>query len=207
MLKVNHAVLLLCAGAVCLAVAACGGSSASGNLGGEKPVLALSKSTVMFAGIEGSSANPASASVDLTNTGTGSLSFIAASDSPWLAVTPSNGIAPQTLQISATIGSLTANTYTGHILVTAAGAQGSPATVTITFMIGAPAASTSPFWQQWGSNPAAYGHGSGRRAELSPVRSPMLFTIHLWIRKKRRTPQYLARRSDGARASADHGWQ
>ena len=136
----------------CLAASACG-SSVSGNLGGEKPVLALSKSTLMFAGIQGSSANPASASVDLTNTGTGSLSFITASDSPWLAVTPSNGIAPQTLQISAAIGSLTANTYTGHISVTAAGAQGSPGTITITFTVGSQTASTSPFWQQWGANP------------------------------------------------------
>jgi Viral BACON domain len=153
MSKISRSLVLLCLGAACLAASACGGSSASGNLGGEKSVLALSKSTVMFAGIEGSSANPASASVDLTNTGTGALSFITASDSPWLAVTPSNGIAPQTLQISATIGSLTPNTYTGHILVTAAGAQGSPASVTITFTIGATAASTSPFWQQWGSNP------------------------------------------------------
>jgi|HubBroStandDraft_6_1064221.scaffolds.fasta_scaffold19213_2 hypothetical protein len=153
MLKVNRTLFLLCAGAACFFVSACSGSSASGNLGGEKPVLALSKSTVTFAGIQGSSTNPASASVDLTNSGTGALSFITASDSPWVAVTPSNGIAPQTLQISATIGSLTPNTYTGHILVTAAGAQGSPATVTITFTIGATAASTSPFWQQWGSNP------------------------------------------------------
>jgi hypothetical protein len=153
MMKMNQTLVCLCAAAACLVLTACGGSSVSGNLGGEKPVLALSKTTLMFAGIQGSSANPASASVDLTNTGTGSLSFITASDSPWLAVTPSNGIAPQTLQISAAIGSLTANTYTGHISVTAAGAQGSPGTITITFTVGSQTASTSPFWQEWGANP------------------------------------------------------
>jgi hypothetical protein len=153
MLKVNHALVILCAGIVCLVVTGCKGSSAAGNLGGETPILALSKSTLTFAGIEGSSVNPSSATVDVTNTGTGALSFLTTSDSPWLSVTPTSGIAPQTLQISAAIGSLAAGTYTGHIAVTASGAQGSPGMITITFTVSAPTASTSPFWQQWGSNP------------------------------------------------------
>lgn len=152
MSKINHTLAILCLSSACLIAAGCGGSAA-GTLGGEKAVLAVSESTFTFAGVQGSSADPAPGSVNVTNTGAGALSFTTSSDSPWLTVEPASGIAPATLQISATIGSLTSDTYTGHVTVTATGAQGSPATVTITFSVGSQTASTSPFWQQWGSNP------------------------------------------------------
>ena len=153
MSKINHKLAILCLSAACFFATACGNSSGGGNTGGGNPDLALSESTLAFAGVQGSSADPAPASVNVTNSGTGALNFMASSDSPWLAVTPGNGLAPQSLQISATIGSLTPATYTGHVTVTATGAQGSPAMVTVTFTVGSQTASTSPFWQQWGSNP------------------------------------------------------
>ena len=163
MSKRNHKLVFLFLSAVCLFASACGNSSGNGNTGGGNPVLALSESTLTFAGVQGSSADPAPASVNVTNSGTGALNFTASTDSPWLAVTPGNGLAPQSLQISATIGSLTPATYTGHVTVTATGAQGSPAMVAVTFTVGSQIASTTPFWQQWGSNPAAHRHGPGSR--------------------------------------------
>ncbi len=42
--------------------------------------------------------------------------------------------------------------YTGHITVTAAGASGSPAVVTVTFVV-APTPSNAAFWGQWGADP------------------------------------------------------
>lgn len=78
--------------------------------------------------------------------------FTAASDSPWLSVAPTSGTAPQTLQVSAALGTLAANTYTGHITITASGVTGSPAVVTVTFLV-APQPSDAPFWAQWGANP------------------------------------------------------
>ncbi len=131
--------------------AACGGGSH--HLPAGKPVLVLSSGAVPFVAIQGSATNPAPASVDVTNTGTGTLTFTAASDQPWLTVTPTSGTAPQTLQISAAVGALAAGTFTGHVTVTDAGAQGSPAVVTVTFTVGTQTASNTPFWQQWGSNP------------------------------------------------------
>src|SRR5208337_911050 len=64
--------------------------------------------------------------------------FTTSSDSSWLFVTPAGGAAPQSLQVSAIVGTLTAGSYTGHITITAAGAQNSPAIVTVTFGVAAP---------------------------------------------------------------------
>jgi hypothetical protein len=96
--------------------------------------------------------NPTAASITVSNTGGGTLSFSAASDSPWLVVSPANGTAPQTLQISAVVGTLAASVNTGHITITAPGVTGSPATVTVGFLV-APPPSNAPFWAQWGANP------------------------------------------------------
>ena len=136
---------------LCVALAACGGGNGGGN--GGTPVLSLSSTAASFAAVQGSGANPAPASVNVTNTGMGTLGFTAASDQPWLTATPGNGSAPQALQISAAVGTLTPNTYTGHVTVTASGVQGSPAMVTVTFVVGAQQASATPFWPQWGGNP------------------------------------------------------
>jgi len=112
------------------------------------PVLAVSPTTLSFTALVGAP-NPAPASVNVTNTGTGTMSFSAATDVPWLTVTPGTGTAPQTLQVSAsTVGQeslpLTAGTYTGHVTITAAGAQGSPKVITVTLTITQPILSVAP---------------------------------------------------------------
>jgi hypothetical protein len=137
----------------CAVVFLCSGCGSSSGHSQNAAILTLSTPTASFAAVQSSGVNPAAASIDVTNSGTGTLAFTAASDSPWLTVTPASGTAPQTLQISAALGSMTANTYTGHITVTSTGAQGSPAVVTVTFTVGSQAASNTPFWPQWGSNP------------------------------------------------------
>ncbi len=124
----------------------------SGGSGTQPPVLSVAQSTATFNSAFGGS-NPAPVTINLTNTGGGTLMFSASSDSPWLSVTPGNGTAPQSLQLSAGLGTLTTASYTGHITITANGAQGSPATITATFNIGAPAPSNAPTWAQWGANP------------------------------------------------------
>ena len=104
------------------------------------PVLSVSPTAVPFAATLGGS-NPAPIAVNLTNTGSGTLSFTATSDSTWLAVSPGSGTAPQSLQLSASITGLAGGTYTGHITVTSTGAQGSPAVVTVTLTV-----SSAPTW-------------------------------------------------------------
>jgi hypothetical protein len=108
--------------------------SAYGLPAASSPILSISPSTLSFAAVQGG-ANPAPASLNVTNTGTGTLNFTTATDASWLSATPASGTAPQTLQVSAAVGSLTPATYTGHVTVTAAGAQNSPAVATITFTV------------------------------------------------------------------------
>ena len=101
------------------------------------PVLSVAPTVLSFSGTQGSSTNPGAGSLNITNSGNGSLAFSASSDSPWLSVTPVSGTAPQTLQVSVAIGTLAVGTYTGHITVTATGAQNSPASIAVTFNVAA----------------------------------------------------------------------
>ena len=134
---------------LCAALAACGGGG--GKSGSQ--ILTLSQTTLSFSALFGIANDPVPAMVSVTNTGTGgALNFTATSDSSWLTVAPASGTTPGTLTITAVLGSLAVGTYTGHVTVTATGAQGSPATITVTFMVN-PQAANTPFWPQWGSNP------------------------------------------------------
>ncbi len=98
------------------------------------PVLSVTPANLSFAATTGGAA-PAARTLSVTNTGTGALSFTAADDAPWLSVTPASGSAPQTLQVSAATGSLTAGTYNASVTVTSAGTQGSPAAIPVTFTV------------------------------------------------------------------------
>lgn len=98
------------------------------------PILSVNPATLSFTGVQGG-ANPAPANVSITNTGGGSLTYNISSDASWLTSAPATGTAPQTVQVSANTSGLVANTYTGHLTVTASGAQGSPATVTVTLNV------------------------------------------------------------------------
>jgi len=111
------------------------GSSVSGvNFSVLQPVLSLSQTGFFFSGNVGG-ANPAAASVNVTNNGGSTLSFTAASDSTWLTVSPTTGTAPQTLQLSAVTSGLVLGTYTGHVTVTSTGSSGSPATISVTLKV------------------------------------------------------------------------
>ncbi len=101
------------------------------------PVLSATPSSLEMSTTTGG-ATPQPATVSVSNTGTGSLSFSASSDESWLTVSPTTGSAPQNLTVSASIASLAAGTYTGHITITATGAQGSPEVIPVTLNVNAP---------------------------------------------------------------------
>jgi uncharacterized protein (TIGR03437 family) len=79
---------------------------------------------------------PAAQNVAISNTGGGMLAWTASTDSYWLAVSPSSGNAPATLGVSVNPVNLAAGTYTGNAQIAAAGATGSPATVSVTLVVG-----------------------------------------------------------------------
>lgn len=82
---------------------------------------------------------PASQIIPISSS-SGQLSFNATSRTSnggnWLTVTPTSGSTPQNLVVSVSPGSLIAGTYSGSIVVTAAGAANSPVTIPISLSIG-----------------------------------------------------------------------
>jgi hypothetical protein len=141
-------------GLLCVVVSICGACGGSGHHTVEIPILSFPVNAITFVAVQGSPASTEPAPVEVMNIGSGTLNFTAVSDQPWLTVTPGSGTAPAPIQIAATTGALTPNTYTGHVTVsTVGGGPGSPAIITVTFTVSPLAASNAPFWQQWGANP------------------------------------------------------
>jgi uncharacterized protein (TIGR03437 family) len=110
------------------------------NAAPPSPSLSLSTSKASFTYTLGGSP-PASQAVSITNAGTGTLAWSAASGSSWLTVSPSSGTGSGTLTLGITTAGLTAQTYTGAVTVTASGATNSPQTISVTLVVN-PAASS-----------------------------------------------------------------
>ena len=104
--------------------------SAYGTPDPSQPILSFSPSNVAFNVTQGAT-NPNPVQVSLSNAGGSTLNFTTATDAAWLGVSPISGSAPQNLAVTATVGGLAAGTYTGHLTITAAGAQASPGVVTV----------------------------------------------------------------------------
>src|SRR5208282_1294949 len=112
--------------------------------------LAVSETALSFGSSVGTATTPPPVSVNVTSSG-GALAFTAMSDSPWLSVTPGAGNAPLSVQVSVALGTLSVNSYTGHITLIPASGQGQSATITVTFVV-AQAPSNAAFWSQWGAD-------------------------------------------------------
>jgi hypothetical protein len=63
------------------------------------------------------------ASVSITNTGAGALTFTGVSDQSWLVLSAASGNTPYSLQVTPAITGMKAGTYTGHVTLTGAGAS------------------------------------------------------------------------------------
>lgn len=78
---------------------------------------------------------PAAQNVAIANTGGGALAWTVSTDSYWLVVSSASGSAPATLSVSVNPVNLAAGTYTGNVQITAVGAAGSPAAVSVTLAV------------------------------------------------------------------------
>lgn len=109
--------------------------------------IALSPASLTFSYTTGGSA-PAAQSVQVTNTGGGSLAWTATASASWLSVTPASGTAPSTLSISIVPANLSATggTYNGSIQISSSGATNTPLAiaVSLTVTVPAPVLSVSP---------------------------------------------------------------
>jgi len=129
----------------------------------QPPTIGLSPSSFSFSAQVGGS-NPSSQTLNITNTGGGTLNWNATTSVPWLTVSPTSGTAPSSVTVSVNIAGLPAGTHQGQITVTAPGATNSPQTVPVTLTLTQPPqppliqvtpGSLSFSAVQGGANPAA----------------------------------------------------
>jgi N,N-dimethylformamidase beta subunit-like protein/uncharacterized protein DUF4082/concanavalin A-like lectin/glucanase superfamily protein/fibronectin type III domain protein/Big-like domain-containing protein/BACON domain-containing protein len=126
------------------------------------PTLAVSPASLSFSATAGG-ASPAAKTVSVSNAGGGTLSWLASENASWLAISPTSGTNSGTITVTPSITGLAAGTYTTDITISAAGAGGSPKTVTVTLIVNPPtppALSASPTSlafnaTQGGADPAA----------------------------------------------------
>jgi hypothetical protein len=71
--------------------------------------------------------------IDVQNAGT--LSWSAASDSPWLGISPAGGTATTAALLSITMSNIAPGTYTGHITLSAPGALGDGSRMTVSLNV------------------------------------------------------------------------
>ena len=96
-----------------------------------QPVLFVQDSAYFFTATEGDSGFTATQGFTVTNTGTGVLNWSAASLTPWIQITPTNGTAPSNGTFAVDPAGLPAGAYSATVEFDASGAIGSPQFVTL----------------------------------------------------------------------------
>ena len=96
------------------------------------PAIGASPTSLSFAATQGG-ANPAPQILNISNAGSGTLSWTASDNAAWLTLSPSSGTGNGAVALTVTTGSLTASSYSGTVTMNAVGA--SSVTVPVTFTI------------------------------------------------------------------------
>ncbi len=81
---------------------------------------------------------PAAQNISITNGGGGTLSWTASADSAWVGLAPASGTTPATMSVSVNPVNLLAGTYSATVRISATGATGSPASISVTLVVQAP---------------------------------------------------------------------
>ena len=121
------------------------------------PAIGASPTSLSFTAQQGGG-NPIAQTLNISNTGGGTLSWSASPNTTWLAVSPAAGTGNGAVTVRLTTGILTAGSYNGNITLSATGA--SSMTVPVTFTVtSVPTISLSPTSltytaAQGGTNPA-----------------------------------------------------
>ncbi|MFB3896296.1 MAG: glycosyl hydrolase family 18 protein [bacterium] len=106
--------------------------------------LRILPTTMSFTTSQGGS-NPATKALQIFDDGLPGFTWSASSNQSWLYLSSTTGTVntytAQTIQVGATLGSLSYGTYTGQITVTTSSAANSPQILTVTFVINQPVAS------------------------------------------------------------------
>jgi uncharacterized protein (TIGR03437 family) len=104
------------------------------------PALAATPSSLQFAYTAGG-AVPAAQTIQISNSGSGTLTWTVTSSQSWLSVSAAAGTAPSNLTASVSPAALSAGTYTAAVQITGSGASNSPLSVAVTLTVTAAAMS------------------------------------------------------------------
>jgi hypothetical protein len=110
----------------------------------QQPVLVVSPTSINHL-VNANSGATFHDTLHISNSGTGSLTWTAATDSSWVTFgNAASGSAPSNLALTITPGTRPAGTYTAHVTITAPGATGNPATIPVTLTVYQPVLAVSP---------------------------------------------------------------
>lgn len=127
------------------------------------PTIGLSATALSFTAVQGAS-NPASKTISVSNSGSGTLNWAATENVSWLTLSPASGTGAGTISASVNTAGLPVGTVSAPITFDAPGATNTPQTVTVSVTISAaslpPAIGATPgsltfTAQQGGGNPAS----------------------------------------------------
>ena len=101
------------------------------------PEISFSPESLTFAAVEGGS-NPADQTLEIWNSGTGTLNWSLSDDAAWLSENPTSGSSTgehDTVAVSVDITGMSDGDYSASITITAGGASNSPQTVPVSLHI------------------------------------------------------------------------
>jgi hypothetical protein len=116
------------------------------------PTIGLSPTTFSFTATQGA-ANPAPKTLNVTNPGTGTLTWSVTDNASWLTLTPASGTTTTGISqvtLSVNTAGLLAGPFTAAITVTATTATNSPLSIPVTVTLSAPTTSTAAL--TWNAN-------------------------------------------------------
>jgi len=109
------------------------------------PLICCSLKSLSFSATEGSS-NPADQTLEISNSGVGTIDWALSDDAPWLSENPTSGSSTgehDTAAVSVDIAGMSAGNYSASITITADGAINSPWTVPVSLHISSSASQIS----------------------------------------------------------------
>jgi uncharacterized protein (TIGR03437 family) len=96
--------------------------------------IAAAPASLQFAYTTGGAA-PSAQSIQITNSGSGTLAWTATASASWLSVSAASGTAPSTLSVSISTAGLSAGTYNGNIQISSTGASNTPLSVAVSLTV------------------------------------------------------------------------
>ena len=96
------------------------------------PAIGVSPTSLSFTATQGG-ANPATQTVNISNTGDGTLSWTANDNAPWLTLSPASGTGNGAVTLTVTTGTFFAGSYSTTVTLNATGAAS--VTVPVTFTV------------------------------------------------------------------------